>query len=160
MPAPQALARLGARRPGLLNCGFMSGNASAGLRPLLGGLRLASLSVLHPDPWFKARQHKRRVLSVGLLRDVAPLLPPGAAVWVQTDVAALHASVAAAAAAAVPLYELLDVCGGGGGGAGEAWALPPSDRERAVRAAGGELFRTLLSRTHAPADAGGTNEVA
>lgn len=134
-----------ALRGGLPNCAFVTGNASAGLRALLSGVHVHGVSVLHPDPWFKSRAHKRRVVSAQFLGDVAGVLPSGARVWLQTDAAVLFESFLEAAANAGPLYRLLEPPE-----VEREWAaagLPCTDRERAVRAHGGAIYRTLLERT-------------
>jgi tRNA (guanine-N7-)-methyltransferase len=39
-----------------------------------------------PDPWFKSRQHKRRVVSPLLIADIGAALCPGGEMFVQTDI--------------------------------------------------------------------------
>lgn len=39
-----------------------------------------------PDPWFKRRHHKRRMVDVGLAEAISEVARPGADVFVQTDV--------------------------------------------------------------------------
>src|SRR5690606_19607941 len=47
---------------------------------------LARVFLSFPDPWWKKRHAKRRVLGPGLLDDLARLLAPGGELFVQTDV--------------------------------------------------------------------------
>jgi tRNA (guanine-N7-)-methyltransferase len=47
---------------------------------------LARAFVHFPDPWWKKRHAKRRVLSQDLLDDLARLLMPGGELFIQTDV--------------------------------------------------------------------------
>jgi tRNA (guanine-N7-)-methyltransferase len=47
---------------------------------------LARVFVSFPDPWWKKRHAKRRVLSSALLDSIARLLAPGGELFVQTDV--------------------------------------------------------------------------
>jgi tRNA (guanine-N7-)-methyltransferase len=47
---------------------------------------LARVFVHFPDPWWKKRHQKRRVLTRELLDDLARLLAPGGELFVQTDV--------------------------------------------------------------------------
>jgi tRNA (guanine-N7-)-methyltransferase len=42
-----------------------------------------------PDPWFKRRHHKRRMIDDALARDIAAMLEPGGELFVQTDVWAI-----------------------------------------------------------------------
>lgn len=47
---------------------------------------LARVFLFFPDPWWKKRHAKRRVLGPGLLDDLARLLAPGGELFIQTDV--------------------------------------------------------------------------
>ena len=49
-----------------------------------------------PDPWFKSRQHKRRVIGPGLVAEIARALAPGGELFVQTDIFALALDAMAA----------------------------------------------------------------
>ena len=49
-----------------------------------------------PDPWFKSRQHKRRVIGPGLMAEIARALAPGGELFVQTDIFALALDAMAA----------------------------------------------------------------
>ena len=68
----------------------MNKNAHPSLPPLLGtlpdGVPVQAVTVLHPDPWFKKRHVKRRVVSAEFMDDLAGYLPGGARVHLQTDV--------------------------------------------------------------------------
>ena len=39
-----------------------------------------------PDPWWKSRQQKRRVVGAGLARDIHAALEPGGELFVETDI--------------------------------------------------------------------------
>lgn len=57
-------------------------------RDLLAGMPEASLSrayILYPDPWPKARHHKRRLIQKPLLDALAHALKPGAELRIATD---------------------------------------------------------------------------
>ncbi len=59
-------------------------------RPLLRWLPEASIArtfILFPDPWPKARHHKRRLVSAATLADLARVMQPGAELRIATDVA-------------------------------------------------------------------------
>lgn len=59
-------------------------------RPLLRWLPERSIArafILFPDPWPKARQQKRRLVSEATLADLARLLRPGAELRLATDIA-------------------------------------------------------------------------
>jgi len=49
-----------------------------------------------PDPWFKSRQHKRRVIGPGLMAEIGRALAPGGELYVQTDIFALALDAMAA----------------------------------------------------------------
>jgi tRNA (guanine-N7-)-methyltransferase len=49
-----------------------------------------------PDPWFKARQHKRRVIGPGLIAEIGRALIPGGELYVMTDIFALALEAMAA----------------------------------------------------------------
>lgn len=72
------------------NAAFFATNANVNLRGVLSGAAelgaLRSVSIQFPDPWFKARHHKRRVVQPALVTDIAEHLPPGGWLWMQSDV--------------------------------------------------------------------------
>jgi tRNA (guanine-N7-)-methyltransferase len=58
-------------------------------RPLLRWLPEASIArafILFPDPWPKKRHHKRRLVSVATLRELARVMRPGAELRIGTDI--------------------------------------------------------------------------
>jgi len=80
-----------AKAMSLGNCAFLTSNANVhldaiceGALPCTGGL--ASASVQFPDPWFKVRHHKRRVMQPELARALATNIVPGGWLLVQSDV--------------------------------------------------------------------------
>ena len=79
-----------AQRFGLRNAAFLACNANTNLDEIL---RLAapcaplrSVSIQFPDPWFKSKHHKRRVVQPDLVRAIARHLPPGGWLFFQSDV--------------------------------------------------------------------------
>lgn len=74
-----------ADREGLRNVRVANGDAIVLLRDMLAPASLAGLRVYFPDPWPKAKHHKRRLVDAEFLALVAPLLRPGATVHLATD---------------------------------------------------------------------------
>jgi tRNA (guanine-N7-)-methyltransferase len=73
----------------LRNLHFLFCNANNSLRPLLESLPaeiLKRVSIQFPDPWFKKRHQKRRVVQLPLVRDLADLMPSGSELFIQSDV--------------------------------------------------------------------------
>ncbi len=71
---------------------FMICNANSALQPLLQSLPagvLQRVSIFFPDPWFKQRHRKRRVVQPELVADLAMMMPTGATVFLQSDVEAV-----------------------------------------------------------------------
>ena len=46
---------------------------------------LDSVNILFPDPWQKAKHHKRRLISQDFLYQLHPLLKPNAKIFIRTD---------------------------------------------------------------------------
>ncbi|MGH4035585.1 tRNA (guanosine(46)-N7)-methyltransferase TrmB [Actinomycetota bacterium Odt1-20B] len=74
-----------AGRNGLENVRVANGDAIILLREMLAPESLDGLRVYFPDPWPKARHHKRRLIQPEFLSLVAPRLKPGALVHCATD---------------------------------------------------------------------------
>lgn len=77
---------------GLSNVHYLFCNVNNSLRPLLASLPagiLQTVTIQFPDPWFKRKQQKRRVVQPELVEDVAAFLTPGGMLLVQSDVAAV-----------------------------------------------------------------------
>jgi tRNA (guanine-N7-)-methyltransferase len=59
-----------------------------------------------PDPWFKTRQHKRRVIGPELMQEIPPRPRPSGELFVQTDIFDLALEAMAAAESGTPaLFE-------------------------------------------------------
>jgi tRNA (guanine-N7-)-methyltransferase len=134
----------------LPNLRFLFANANVSLPEGLALLppgRLVLVSLQFPDPWFKTRHHKRRVLQPPLLRALAAALAPGTELFLQSDVRELIA----------PMVALVE-----GSGCFERPAadprpwrptnpLPvPTERERHVLSQGLPVWRVLFQRNAAP----------
>lgn len=74
-----------ADRARLTNVRVANGDAIVLLRDMLPPASLAGLRVYFPDPWPKAKHHKRRLIQPSFLALVTPLLRPGAVVHCATD---------------------------------------------------------------------------
>jgi tRNA (guanine-N7-)-methyltransferase len=82
--ARYAAARL-ARR-GFRNAAVIHGDAQRLFGELLPEESLAAVHVYFPDPWWKARHKKRRVMNEAFVRSVERLLAPGGTLHFWTDV--------------------------------------------------------------------------
>lgn len=83
--------RLEKRFEGHANVRVFSGDAVRNLKSLLGGAiekdgaTVSEIYVNFPDPWFKDRHHKRRVVCKRLLDDIKDWMPSGVKWVYQTD---------------------------------------------------------------------------
>ncbi|MGB3292044.1 MAG: tRNA (guanosine(46)-N7)-methyltransferase TrmB [Phormidesmis sp.] len=72
------------------NLHFIFCNVNNSLRPLLtcwsNGCPLQRVSIQFPDPWFKKRHQKRRVVQPELVAVLAEVMPTGGWVWLQSDI--------------------------------------------------------------------------
>ena len=75
-----------ARRRGLDNVEVLYGDARALVRGWGPDGALSAAFINFPDPWWKKRHQKRRVVTSALLRELSRLLKPGGLLLVQTDV--------------------------------------------------------------------------
>lgn len=88
-----AAARLAAKN--LPNAVMLHGDALRFFRERLPDHSLAAVHVYFPDPWWKKRHHKRRVLNEPFVRDVERTLETGGRLHFWTDVEEyFHASLA------------------------------------------------------------------
>jgi tRNA (guanine-N7-)-methyltransferase len=84
---------------GLSNARMVQGDAGFLVGSLLPDACLAGMHVYFPDPWWKARHRKRRVLSEPFLLQAGRTLAPGATLHVWTDVEEYFLEAMAAARA-------------------------------------------------------------
>ncbi|HEV2971820.1 MAG TPA: tRNA (guanosine(46)-N7)-methyltransferase TrmB [Pirellulales bacterium] len=82
--ARYAAARLAKRE--LANAILVNADAQRLFRELLPADCLAAVHVYFPDPWWKARHKKRRVMNESFVRDVEPTLVLGGTLHFWTDV--------------------------------------------------------------------------
>jgi tRNA (guanine-N7-)-methyltransferase len=74
------------RRLGLGNVRSVFANMSVDLPRLFAPRSVHRFHLNFPDPWFKSRQHKRRVMSPSLVEELHALLAPGGELLVATDI--------------------------------------------------------------------------
>ena len=73
--------------PHLPNLHYVQANLTFNAAPVLGTLPslIKSLSVMYPDPWFKPKHHKRRLMNAEFLGALAPYVASRAPLHFQTD---------------------------------------------------------------------------
>jgi tRNA (guanine-N7-)-methyltransferase len=79
--------RLGAEL-GLTNLHYLFCNVNNSLSPILSTIKpgiLQRVTIQFPDPWFKTRHAKRRVVQPELVQDLANYLAVGGVVFLQSD---------------------------------------------------------------------------
>ncbi|OKH35515.1 tRNA (guanosine(46)-N7)-methyltransferase TrmB [[Phormidium ambiguum] IAM M-71] len=77
---------------GLGNLHYLFCNVNNSLRPLLSSLppgKLQRVTIQFPDPWFKKRHQKRRMVQPETVADLANYLVVGGEVFIQSDVQAV-----------------------------------------------------------------------
>ncbi|KAF9448627.1 putative methyltransferase [Macrolepiota fuliginosa MF-IS2] len=89
------------------NISVLRANAMKFLPNLFAKHSLSALFFLFPDPHFKSRKHKARIISPTLLAEYAYVLRPGGIVYTITDVKDLHEWMATHLAN-FPLFEPVD----------------------------------------------------
>tara|TARA_Y100001968_G_scaffold136503_1_gene124560 strand:+ start:14058 stop:14732 length:675 start_codon:yes stop_codon:yes gene_type:complete len=80
----------------LNNLQFLYCNANVSLESWISNLRedcLQKVSIQFPDPWFKRRHFKRRVLQPSLLLSLIKSFNPGAQLFIQSDILGLIQSM-------------------------------------------------------------------
>jgi tRNA (guanine-N7-)-methyltransferase len=73
-------------RAGLPNVRCVFANMSVDMPRLFAPGSVRRFFLNFPDPWFKSRQHKRRVIGPPLVTDVHRALAPAGELFVQTDI--------------------------------------------------------------------------
>ena len=84
-----AAAEADRQQLGLGNLHYLFCNANISVEGWLTALapgQLDLVSIQFPDPWFKKRHHKRRVLQPALLLAIAAALKPGKRLFMQSDI--------------------------------------------------------------------------
>jgi len=109
--------------------------------------RISAFFVLFPDPWWKKKHHKRRVLDAAFLRLLAPLMAPGALLLVRSDVPMVM-DLAASAVTECGLFEAVE---------GPGMELPETDREVSCRQIGIPVHEQCYRLS--PADSRGDSDM-
>ena len=132
------------------NLRFLFCNANVSLQAWLQSLpegQLELVTIQFPDPWFKTKHHKRRVLQPALLSALAMALAPGMTLFLQSDVPEVID----------PMVELVEGSGCFERPDGDlrpwlaANPLPlPTERERHVLAQGLPVHRVRYHRNRQP----------
>jgi tRNA (guanine-N7-)-methyltransferase len=126
---------------------IIHGDATYLARSLLPDACLAAIHVYFPDPWWKARHRKRRVLSDAFLVHAGRVLMPGGKLHIWTDVEEyFHEALAAAKGTG-----LFSAASGVEARPAEHDLDYRTHFERRTRLAGAPVWRALLERSTAPA---------
>ena len=128
------------------NARIIHGDATYLTRSLLPDACLAGIHVYFPDPWWKARHRKRRVLSDLFLTHAGRVIIPGGHLHIWTDVEEYFHEALAAAEGTGLFSAARDV---------EARTAEhdldyQTHFERRTRLAGAPVWRALLERSDAP----------
>ncbi|WP_299491947.1 tRNA (guanosine(46)-N7)-methyltransferase TrmB [Acaryochloris sp. IP29b_bin.137] len=70
----------------LTNLHFLFGNINTSLASLVGAQSVTGVTIQFPDPWFKRRHQKRRVVQPQLVNELAICLKPEGLLLIQSDV--------------------------------------------------------------------------
>ena len=92
-------------RRGLGNVRCVFANMSVDLPRLFAPRSVRRFFLNFPDPWFKSRQHKRRVIGPPLVEEIGRALAPGGELYVMTDIFALALEAMASLEALAALRE-------------------------------------------------------
>ncbi|AWV89372.1 tRNA (guanosine(46)-N7)-methyltransferase TrmB [Bradymonas sediminis] len=104
--AKNARSRL--KRDGVENADVLAADANNLLPILIDDGQLRELFLLFPDPWWKMKHRKRRVIQPEFLDLIAQKMPSGGNIWIRTDVGTF-ADDMRETLAAHPEFEPLDV---------------------------------------------------
>ena len=126
-------------------------NANISLRHWLEQLpigRLELVTIQYPDPWFKKRHQKRRMVQPELISWVAAAMAPGAQLFLQSDVPDVIDQMLEATTSG-PWFEPAD----GGQWLSDNPLQQPTERELYVLKQGLPVYRRLFARTTAAVQA-------
>lgn len=78
-----------AQRKNATNADTIHADANLAIPILIDDGQLTEMFLLYPDPWWKSRHHKRRIIQPDFLDLLARKMPSGGMVWIRTDVGSL-----------------------------------------------------------------------
>jgi tRNA (guanine-N7-)-methyltransferase len=137
-------ANIDVKKLELTNLHFLFCNANNSLRSLLGSFPNGSLqrvTIQFPDPWFKKRHQKRRMVQPELVEELATYLASGGVVFLQSDIEAVAVQMRDRFAVH-PAFQFQE---------SEGWLdanpLPvPTEREISTLSRGEPVYRSLFRR--------------
>ena len=129
-------------RAGLPNVRLVFANMSVDMPRLFAAGSVRRFFLNFPDPWFKSRQHKRRVIGPPLIAEIGRALAPGGELYVMTDIFAL----ALEAMAALETSDLFESARGPWSFAQDNPYGAKSRRERQCEGEGARVWRLLYRR--------------
>jgi tRNA (guanine-N7-)-methyltransferase len=136
------IANAGFRQAGIDNFRCVFANMSVDMPRLFAAGSVRRFFLNFPDPWFKSRQHKRRVIGPALIAEIGRALAPGGELYVMTDIFAL----ALEAMAALETSELFESARGSWSFAQDNPYGAKSRRERQCEGEGARIWRLLYRR--------------
>lgn len=130
---------------GRTNVAVFHANAHVNVKDLAEPGAITMFHIHFPDPCFKKRHHKRRILQPRLVRDMAEVLPRGGRVYLQSDVRLL----------AEEMFRFMAQDGSFASVLGEALDVPApipekTEWERQHEREGEPIFRMLFEKVREP----------
>ncbi len=130
---------------GLTNLHYLFCNANTSIQPILASLPpgiLKRVSIQFPDPWFKKRHQKRRVVQPELVTELAQYLVAGGEVFLQSDIQEVEAEMCDRFSEH-PAFHRLQT----------EWLAEnpfslPTEREQSTLERGEPVYRALFIRRH------------
>jgi tRNA (guanine-N7-)-methyltransferase len=136
------VAHAGFTQAGVDNFRCVFANMSVDMPRLFAAGSVRRFFLNFPDPWFKSRQHKRRVIGPPLIAEVGRALAPDGELYVMTDIFAL----ALEAMAALETSDLFQSARGPWSFAQDNPYGAKSRRERQCEGEGARVWRLLYRR--------------
>ncbi len=131
------VAELMARDGGPRNVRLVWADAKLVVPATFGPDGLAHVFVNFPDPWWKRRHEKRRLVDLDFARTLADRVAPGGRIWIKSDVLAIADEIAEALAAVPSLGPPVPF---------DVGDLPLTHRERACLVTGLPISRYAVTR--------------
>jgi len=134
---------------GVPNLRYLQCNANVDLAALLRDINavshVARVSIQFPDPHFKKKHHKRRVMKPGLAKTIGKFLDPQGELFMQGDIFEVMAEMREVARAEPRLYDTAAPSHWREGP--ESNPLPvPTERELYVYRKGGDVYRMVFKK--------------